>query len=64
MSESMDLLSEENLESNANQSHDENQYLDLIKHIITNGNQKSDRTKTGTLSVFGTQSRYSLRNGK
>jgi thymidylate synthase len=60
----MDLLSEENLESNANQSHDENQYLDLIKHIITNGNQKSDRTKTGTLSVFGTQSRYSLRNGK
>jgi thymidylate synthase len=60
----MDLLSEENLKLNGNQSHDEDQYLDLIKHIITNGNQKSDRTQTGTLSVFGTQSRYSLRNGK
>jgi thymidylate synthase len=60
----MDFLTEENLELYANQLHDENQYLDLIKHIITNGNQKSDRTQTGTLSVFGTQSRYSLRNGK
>ena len=46
-----------------NKSHDEYQYLNLIQHILSNGEQKSDRTGTGTLSVFGTQSRYSLRDG-
>lgn len=42
--------------------HEEYQYLDLIRHIIDNGVDKADRTEVGTKSVFGTQSRYSLRN--
>ncbi|KAH7642737.1 thymidylate synthase isoform X2 [Dermatophagoides farinae] len=42
--------------------HDEYQYLDLIKHVLDNGAEKNDRTGTGTFSVFGTQSRYSLRD--
>lgn len=44
--------------------HEELQYLDLIRKIIENGNRKDDRTRVGTLSIFGTQSRYTLRNGK
>ena len=47
-----------------NRSHDEYQYLDLIEDILKKGHHKSDRTGTGTVSVFGTQSRYSLRNGE
>jgi len=39
---------------------DEHQYLDLIRHILANGRKRTDRTGVGTLSVFGTQSRYSL----
>lgn len=42
--------------------HDENQYLDLIQDIITTGKVKGDRTGTGTKSIFGCQSRYSLRD--
>lgn len=42
---------------------DEIQYLDLIRNILENGKSRDDRTGTGTISVFGTQSRYSLRNG-
>ncbi|XP_077994717.1 thymidylate synthase-like [Glandiceps talaboti] len=42
--------------------HDEYQYLELIDHIIRNGQHKDDRTGTGTISVFGAQSRYSLRD--
>ncbi|XP_014669527.1 PREDICTED: thymidylate synthase-like [Priapulus caudatus] len=41
---------------------DEHQYLDMIRHIIEHGQKKCDRTGTGTLSMFGTQSRYNLRN--
>ena len=39
------------------------QYLDLVKYILKNGQTKEDRTGTGTLSVFGYQSKYDLRDG-
>lgn len=38
-------------------------YLDLLRHVLEHGETRSDRTSTGTLSVFGAQSRYDLRAG-
>ena len=38
------------------------QYLDLINHVLNEGNDKSDRTGTGTRSVFGYQMRFDLKD--
>jgi thymidylate synthase len=38
-------------------------YLDLMRDVLENGERRSDRTGTGTVSVFGRQARYDLRQG-
>ncbi|XP_039501463.1 thymidylate synthase [Drosophila santomea] len=49
------------IEQQAPVNRDEMQYLDLLRQIIANGEQRMDRTQVGTLSLFGSQMRFDMR---
>ena len=48
--------------SNVIVNKEEQQYLDIVKKVIETGIRKEDRTGTGTLSLFGVQMKFNLRN--
>jgi len=50
-------------QQNSATKHEEYQYLEMIEDIIKHGNRKDDRTGVGTISKFGAQMRFSLRDG-
>ncbi len=43
--------------------HPEYQYLDLLEHVLTKGDERIDRTKVGTRSIFGAMLRFDLSDG-
>lgn len=44
-------------------NHADEQYLSLVKEVMENGAEKKDRTGVGTISIFGAQRKYDLREG-
>ncbi|KYQ57000.1 Bifunctional dihydrofolate reductase-thymidylate synthase [Trachymyrmex zeteki] len=54
---------EQKMNEKANEEHEEYQYLRLIEKVIQSGAKKSNRTGVDSYSIFGTQMRFSLRDG-
>eukprot|EP00029_Vermamoeba_vermiformis_P001130 TRINITY_DN1129_c0_g1_i1.p1 TRINITY_DN1129_c0_g1~~TRINITY_DN1129_c0_g1_i1.p1 ORF type:complete len:328 (-),score=71.75 TRINITY_DN1129_c0_g1_i1:117-1022(-) len=57
------MASESSSSQQTSAKHEEYQYLEMIEDIIKHGNRKDDRTGVGTISKFGAQMRFSLRDG-